>query len=452
MKESKSDFSRGIEVLQRACEDAEIAFLPQKLNPTGPGTIPVYLGKAVSHEGQLVSRSHILYLSRMFLADLPAMREYQEKLSQHLHSLSLRLSNPNEDEYITLAGIPIQVEMSWPLRIAANRDAFTLRVGTQIRTFDNKQANFAAFISGTLEVVAFPSLVPVFTESALLNAVRKQMDAGRVTFYELGKHPSTLQPVSLTTADYDDDKNDFRFMNASDAEISEFIKRKVYWLGFRAGSQSSAVWVADPYDAQYLGTTPRRMRQIAEVLGAQDIIHLESERDFACTSKELLKESRTLEQAVKSRLEEIPSSTANSSENQQSGSKKEVPSAFISYSSQDREFAEGLAIDLKNRNLDAWFDQWEIRVGDSLIDKIGQGIRHNDFLIVVLSPHSVASEWVKKELCEAMQREIKEQRVVVLPVLLKSCPLPPFLRDKKYADFRDSYEQGFKELVQSITR
>jgi hypothetical protein len=51
-----------------------------------------------------------------------------------------------------------------------------------------------------------------------------------------------------------------------------------------------------------------------------------------------------------------------------------------------------------------------------------------------------------------MQREIKEQRVVVLPVLLKSCELPPFLCDKKYADFRDTYEQGFKELVQSITR
>jgi hypothetical protein len=127
-------------------------------------------------------------------------------------------------------------------------------------------------------------------------------------------------------------------------------------------------------------------------------------------------------------------------------------SPFISYSSQDNAFAERLANDLKAKNLGVWFDKWEIRVGDSLMQRIGQGIRENDYLIVVLSPDSVASEWVKKELAEAMQREIAEKRVVVLPILYRQCQRPPFLTDKKYADFTKSYETGFQELVRGLDR
>src|ERR1035437_2545937 len=37
--------------------------------------------------------------------------------------------------------------------------------------------------------------------------------------------------------------------------------------------------------------------------------------------------------------------------------------------------------------------KWEIKVGDSLLDKIEHGLRTNDFLIIVLSPDSVASQW-----------------------------------------------------------
>ena len=97
-----------------------------------------------------------------------------------------------------------------------------------------------------------------------------------------------------------------------------------------------------------------------------------------------------------------------------------------------------------------WFDQWEIRVGDSLLGRIGGGIRSNDFLMVLLSPDSVKSEWVKKELSEAMSREIAEKRVVVLPVLVRDCEIPPFLTDKRYADFRADYERGLDELIEAI--
>jgi predicted esterase len=71
---------------------------------------------------------------------------------------------------------------------------------------------------------------------------------------------------------------------------------------------------------------------------------------------------------------------------------------FISYSNKDRDFAERLATDLRASGAGVWFDQWKIKVGHSITQKINDGIHDNDYLAVVLSPYSVASPWVKKEL------------------------------------------------------
>lgn len=124
---------------------------------------------------------------------------------------------------------------------------------------------------------------------------------------------------------------------------------------------------------------------------------------------------------------------------------------FISYSSADSGFAEKLAKNLENNGLDVWFDKWEIRIGDSIIEKISQGLNQNDYLVVVLSPNSVLSPWVNKELNICMMREIKERNVVVLPILHKECEIPLFLLDKKIADFTKDYDRSIKELVLSIS-
>jgi hypothetical protein len=122
-------------------------------------------------------------------------------------------------------------------------------------------------------------------------------------------------------------------------------------------------------------------------------------------------------------------------------------SVFISYSSKDRSFVERLATDLRSRGLYVWFDQWELKIGDSLIEKINAGITSQDYLIVVLSKASVRSQWVMKELNAALMRELNERRVVVLPILIEDCDIPPLLSDKVYADFRGDYSVGLNRLL-----
>jgi len=120
---------------------------------------------------------------------------------------------------------------------------------------------------------------------------------------------------------------------------------------------------------------------------------------------------------------------------------------FLCHSSKDKGFVRRLAQDLEGRGVRVWFDEWEMKVGDSLADRIQEGIEHSSYLAVVLSPNSVKSGWVKRELNAALAKELKKQDVFILPILYKDCEIPLFLQDKIYADFRQNYTKGLRELM-----
>ncbi len=124
---------------------------------------------------------------------------------------------------------------------------------------------------------------------------------------------------------------------------------------------------------------------------------------------------------------------------------------FISHSHQDKDFVDVLAANLILRKAHVWVDRWELKVGDSLIDKVQSAIKTASALIIVLSKASVASEWCKKELNAGLIRELEERRVVVLPVLREDCEIPLFLREKKYADFRKNFDAGLNEIHKAVS-
>jgi len=109
-----------------------------------------------------------------------------------------------------------------------------------------------------------------------------------------------------------------------------------------------------------------------------------------------------------------------------------------------------MAYDLRKRGVQVWFDEWELKVGDSLHDKIEQGILDSGYLIVCLSPESVNSSWVRKELNASLTIELEKRQVFVLPAFIEECEIPLFLKDRKYADFRNSYKQGLDKLLERI--
>jgi len=128
------------------------------------------------------------------------------------------------------------------------------------------------------------------------------------------------------------------------------------------------------------------------------------------------------------------------------------PSVFLSHSNKDKSFVRKLANDLGNNGVKVWSDEAEINVGDSLIQKISEGIHSMDYLGVVLYPNSVRSRWVQKEVEIAMNEEIEGRRVKVLPILLEDCDIPSFLKGKFYADFRSisKYNDSLNLLLRTL--
>ena len=123
---------------------------------------------------------------------------------------------------------------------------------------------------------------------------------------------------------------------------------------------------------------------------------------------------------------------------------------FLSYSSKDKAIVKKIVSALNGLGIQLWFDEWEINVGDSIATKIREGLKESSYLLIVLSTNSVRSPWVEKELNIALMKEIESKNVVIMPALLDNCEIPEIIRDKKYADFRTSFESGISALSKTL--
>ena len=66
-----------------------------------------------------------------------------------------------------------------------------------------------------------------------------------------------------------------------------------------------------------------------------------------------------------------------------------MPTIFLSHTSIDKPFVEKLAKDLENIGINVWYDKYEIKVGESILWKIDEGIRESEYLGIVISKEVV---------------------------------------------------------------
>src|SRR3989304_5692917 len=93
--------------------------------------------------------------------------------------------------------------------------------------------------------------------------------------------------------------------------------------------------------------------------------------------------------------------------------------AFISYATEDKEtFVKPLALALKKSNVAVWFDEFELKVGDSLRRSIDLGLSKSRFGIVILSRAFFGKKWPEWELDGLVQRQISNSTPVILPIRL----------------------------------
>lgn len=124
--------------------------------------------------------------------------------------------------------------------------------------------------------------------------------------------------------------------------------------------------------------------------------------------------------------------------------------AFLSHSSTDKVFIRQLAADLTANGISVWLDEQRIRVGDSIPEKIAQGLAESDYFLIGMSQKSSESAWVQKELNSALMSEVQRRKVHILPLKLDDTAMPSIIADKKYADFSKSYKAGLDDLITAL--
>ena len=126
---------------------------------------------------------------------------------------------------------------------------------------------------------------------------------------------------------------------------------------------------------------------------------------------------------------------------------------FISHAGEDTErFVKPFGERLLAQGVDVWVDFWELRDGDSLVQKIfEQGIGSAEAILVVISKYSVHKAWLQKELNVSVVRQI-EEGIRLVPVFIDDVQTPVALRDTKYRRIRDiaNFDADVDELVMSL--
>lgn len=115
-------------------------------------------------------------------------------------------------------------------------------------------------------------------------------------------------------------------------------------------------------------------------------------------------------------------------------------SVFMSYSHEDRSKAQWLKKYLNKSGADVWLDEADLRIGALLEKEIPGAIKQSNFLIVLLSPHSISSAWVQKEIAFATIEEAQRGSVFLLPVKIADCELPAS-RQKLFLSLRQRWKE-----------
>lgn len=118
---------------------------------------------------------------------------------------------------------------------------------------------------------------------------------------------------------------------------------------------------------------------------------------------------------------------------------------FLSYSRKDFDTVHSLAERLRRRNYRVWMDKSEIQAGSNWQQAIHTAIKASSALVVVLSPHSLASEWVDIEFNEALDMKVK-----VIPYMLGAPMSDLPVRLKKIDAIDGNESDAFEKLINAL--
>ena len=121
---------------------------------------------------------------------------------------------------------------------------------------------------------------------------------------------------------------------------------------------------------------------------------------------------------------------------------------FLSHSSKDKAVVHELAERLRGDGVRVWFDEWELRPGDSVPAKIEEGLERSRILLLFMSVNAFGSDWAQLEAGTFRFKDPlnKERRFV--PVRLDDAEIKGSLGQFLYVDWRAEARDGeYRKLL-----
>lgn len=130
----------------------------------------------------------------------------------------------------------------------------------------------------------------------------------------------------------------------------------------------------------------------------------------------------------------------------------ETPRVYLAHASEDKDsFARPLACHLIENGIDVWFDEWEIRAGDSLRRKMEEGLHNCTHFIVVLTPASINKPWVQTEIDTGFMKAIDGRaRFIGVRIGVPVVELSPFLRTLSCPEISLGSHDNIVKLIADI--
>jgi len=132
----------------------------------------------------------------------------------------------------------------------------------------------------------------------------------------------------------------------------------------------------------------------------------------------------------------------------------ESKDVFICHASEDKsDIIKPLVAAFKREGISYWYDKAEIKWGDSIIEKVNEGLRISRYVIVVISKSFLSKNWPKRELNSVLNVEASTGKVRVLPLILGTDEVKkdifkkyPLLNDKAYL----TWENDAQKIIDAL--
>jgi len=132
----------------------------------------------------------------------------------------------------------------------------------------------------------------------------------------------------------------------------------------------------------------------------------------------------------------------------------ELKDVFICHASEDKpEIVKPLVAAFKREGISYWYDEAEIKWGDSITEKVNEGLKISRYVVVVISKSFLSNNWPQRELNSVLNIESSTGKVRVLPLILGTEEVKrdifqkyPLLNDKRYL----TWENGAQKIIDAL--